>query len=298
MNLTPPSIVTIGIFDGVHLGHQAMLHALLQEAQKEGLRSVVLTFKPHPRTILSGNPYPLLQTPSEKEAKLLAFGVDEVFWIEFTPNFAQMLPETFVEEVLVQQLNAKKIMIGYDHKFGKNRLGNFNLLQTLGQKFGFETVEMPAVLLAEAVVSSSRIRQLLATHQLGEVNQLLGAPYTFHGVVVHGEKRGRTIGFPTANLSVQSQKIIPADGVYAVTATLNEKKYHGMMNVGKRPTFEAEKTIEVHIFDFDADIYGEVLEIACIDFIRPVVKFSGINALIEQLKKDEKACRNRLVIND
>jgi riboflavin kinase / FMN adenylyltransferase len=287
------SALTIGIFDGVHLGHQAMLNVLLEEAQKAALPAVVLTFSPHPKSILGNKPYPLLQTKSEKTEKLKKLGIAEIHWIDFTPEFAEMTAESFVTDILVAQLGIKKAVIGYDHKFGKNRAGNFELLQTLGGVHGFEVIEMPAVLLEEAIVSSSRIRKLLATHQIEEANRLLGEPYPFSGVVVHGEKRGRTIGFPTANLETPPEKMLPADGVYAVEVLHKNLRYKGMMNIGKRPTFEAEKTVEVHILDFEQEIYGDALTVYCKKFIRPVQKFASIQALVQQLELDRGSIRGQ-----
>lgn len=286
-----PSVVTIGIFDGVHLGHQAMLQLLMEAGKSAGLRTVVLTFHPHPKTVLSAQPYPLLQTPDERHQKLLDLGIDEVRWIDFTPEFAQMRPEVFVSQVLVEMLNVKKIVIGHDHRFGKDRSGDFDLLQQLGANYGFEVTEMPAVLLREAVISSSRIRKLLSEHQLEAANALMGSVFTFSGIVVHGEKRGRTIGFPTANLEIPTDKIVPGNGVYAVSVQHKGKIYQGMMNIGKRPTFDAEKTIEVHILDFEEDIYGETLTIKCHHFLRHVQKFDGIATLVAQLEADRLAVR-------
>lgn len=296
----PDSVVTVGIFDGVHRGHQAILRYLRQRSEARGGTSVVVTFDPHPREVVRGEHVPLLTTISERVDLIGSMGIDHVIVIPFTTQFARLSAEEFVEQILVDKIGLGEIVVGYDHGFGKGRAGDIQLLEQLGRKHGFSVDVIPAQAVDEHVVSSSEIRTLLIDQ--GDVQlagEMLGRFYSLEGKVVRGDGRGHQIGFPTANLEVgDDRKVIPAKGVYAVLVYLpgaSEKPLAGMMNIGQRPTFNGiDLRIEVHILDFDADLYGSGLRVEFVERLRDERRFSSLEELTKQLSKDEQRCKAAL----
>ncbi len=297
------AVVTIGTFDGVHLGHQKILQILRETAQNSGGESVVLTFWPHPRTIVSqdSQSLKLLSTIDEK-IQLLAGGephnqgVDHLLVIPFTREFSELSSEEYVKEVLLQQIGTKKMVIGYDHRFGRNREGGFDYLKENAAKFNISIEEIPRQEIDHLTISSTKIRQSLLAGNIRAATELLGRNYSFSGIVVKGRQLGRTIGFPTANVQVsQFYKLIPANGVYAVRTFFRNKWHNGMMNIGNRPTVDGiGRTQEVNIFDFDDDIYGETLLVKIIEYIRNEQKFDGLEALKAQILVDKIKSMNIL----
>lgn len=288
------AVVTIGTFDGVHLGHQQIIRQLKAEAASIGGETVIITFYPHPRVVIRGSDKGkilLLNTLAEKIALLEAQGIDHLVVVPFTESFAAMVAEAYVEEFLVKYFHPSVLIIGYDHRFGRNRAGNYTLLEALAPQFGFRVHEIPEHVLHTVTISSTRIRQALVAGQLEEANENLGYAYQLSGTVVEGNKRGRTIGFPTANLDPEDPgKLIPADGVYAVTVTIRGRQgsYKGMMNIGYRPTVDGKtRTIEVNIFHFSEMIYGEVLTVTVCKHLRTEQKFASLDALKAQLAADQ-----------
>ena len=292
------AVVTAGTFDGVHLGHQKILARLRDIADETGGETVLITYWPHPRLVLKpwDNSLLLLSTFPEKATLLEKYGVDHLVKIPFTQEFAQMTPEEYIHVVLHERVKTSKMIIGYDHRFGKDRSGGLEELRQFAPKFGFEVEEIPRQDIDEIGISSTKIRRALETGNVATANRYLGRSYSVAGKVIHGEKVGRSLGFPTANIEVkESYKLIPADGIYAVKVCNKYKKMDGMLNIGQRPTVGGEnKTIEVHIFDFNEDIYDSEISIEFIDHIRNEVKFESLDALKYQLKEDEKAVRARL----
>ncbi|MBS1565610.1 MAG: riboflavin biosynthesis protein RibF, partial [Bacteroidetes bacterium] len=263
------AVVTIGTFDGVHLGHLRIIGQLKEEAAAIGGETVLVTFHPHPRKVLPGQqPVPLLNTLSEKIGLLEAQGIDHLVVVPFTPGFSSQPAERYVEDFLVARFQPHTVIIGYDHRFGRDRSGDFKLLEQYAAQGVFKLLEIPARLIDEASVSSTRIRKALLEGQPEEAARLLGHDYFFEGVVMEGNKLGRTIGYPTANLQVDGEKLVPGDGVYKVSCELSAMSgesgtpIKGMMNIGNRPTVDGTKrTIEVNLFDFNEDIYGRTLRV-------------------------------------
>ena len=294
------SVLTVGTFDGVHLGHQAILRYLNERAAKADGRSVVVSFDPHPREVVLGQHVPLLTTLEERGDLLEAFGIDRFVVLPFTRDLSNLEPEDYVEQVLIETIGLREIVIGYDHRFGRNRKGDRATLEALGAEHGFSVDVIPEQIVHEVTVSSSEIRRLLGEEgDVAEAAAMLGRPYALTGTVIRGDQRGRTIGYPTANLRVHGdRKLVPKPGVYAVRVTLGGEAFGGMMNVGRRPTFETDGALsaEVHLFDFGREIYGRELEVAFVERIRDEVKFSGPDALVEQLRLDE--ARSRVVLID
>lgn len=290
------AVVTIGTFDGVHLGHRQIINQLNEEASKINGETVIITFYPHPRKIVNSQPSPvfLLNTPAEKHALLAAQGIDHLVIVPFTAEFAHQSAAEYVENFLIKHFHPHTLIIGYDHKFGQGRKGDFHLLKEYAANFGFHLIEIPQHLLHESAISSTRIRENLQSGRVKEANELLGYEYFFDGTVVEGNKLGRTIGYPTANLQINhAEKLVPGNGVYAVRVTLNtlsgnSRKFKGMMNIGVRPTVDGTKrVIEVNLLDFDENIYGENLQVQLVKYLRGEEKFSGLDALKEQLAKDK-----------
>lgn len=285
------AVVTSGTFDGVHLGHQKILHRVNEIARKYDGESVLITFWPHPRLVL----YPedtslkLLNTFEEKAELLREQGIDHLLRIPFTKEFSKLTSEEFIQQVLIKTIATKKLVIGYDHRFGNNREGSFDYLKANSGKYGFEVEEILRQDIDDVAVSSTKIRNLLLEGDLSEATLLLGSPYSLRGRVVKGKKIGRMIGFPTANIEIDfKHKLIPADGSYAVKINIRKQLFKGMLNIGYRPTVGgAKRTIEVHIFNFSEDIYGDELVILFIKRIRNELKFADIDALKDQLKKDK-----------
>lgn len=290
------AVVTIGTFDGVHLGHQKIISQLKAEAAHHNGETIIITFHPHPRKIVKeGNmPVPILTTLSEKIKLLESFGVDNVIVVPFDEAFSNQSAEEYIEKFLWDKCKPSCIIVGYDHRFGHGRTGDYKLLEKYGEKIGFKVKEISEQVQNEVAISSTRIREALLKGDILTANNFLGHPYFFEGMVVTGNQLGRTIGFPTANLDVDnSEKLIPANGVYAVKVKdphNQNNQLKGMMNIGVRPTVGGtQRTIEVNILDFNQDIYGKMLEIEIIQHLRGEVKFAGLDALKEQLAKDRDA---------
>jgi riboflavin kinase/FMN adenylyltransferase len=283
-------VVTMGTFDGVHMGHQKILKKLLEIARDNNGEAVVVTFEPHPRIVLQLDHENLkfLNSFEEKKTLFQRFGIDHLIVITFTTDFSKLSYEDFIKSIIVNKLHTKDLVIGYDHHFGKDRQGDFNHLSALGKKFDFNVKQVTARSFNDDAISSTKIRIALAKGDIKIANKYLGYSYTLSGKVVGGYKIGRKLGFPTANILVkETSKIIPANGVYAVYVEINNRTYKGMLSVGARPTFnEYSENIEVHIFDFDEDIYGKEITLLFSHRIRNIEKYENADALREQLFKD------------
>lgn len=285
------SIVTIGTFDGVHIGHKKILEKIIHSAKVLDCESVVLTFFPHPRMILQENSFvKLLNTMEEKIVLLQKIGIDNLIIHPFDKEFSQLTAEEFVKKILVDQLQIQKIIIGYDHRFGRNRTADINDLILFGEKYGFEVEQISVQEIDDIAVSSTKIRTSLANGTVTLANEYLGYNYFFTGIVVKGKQLGRTIGFPTANIHIKEDyKLIPKNGVYLVKSLLNQKIIYGVMNIGTRPTVNGEnKTIEVHFIDFDQNLYDQEITLEVLDFVRDEQKFDSIEALKNQIQKDKE----------
>lgn len=288
------SVITIGTFDGVHLGHRKIIQRLVNSARSQQLVPTVFTFFPHPRMILQPEVAPKqIQTVEEKAHLMEILGVEQLVIQPFDRKFADLPAENFVQRILVEKLRVKKIIVGYDHRFGKNRTADIHDLQYFGEKYGFEVEEISAQEIDEVKVSSTKIRQALADGDIKQANVYLQSSFTLSGKVIHGQKLGKRINFPTANILIsESYKLIPKIGVYVVESIIEGKKMFGMMNIGKNPTIEGKgDSVEVHFFDFQGDLYGKVITLHLIDYIREEQKFSSVEALRMQLEKDEKVVR-------
>jgi riboflavin kinase / FMN adenylyltransferase len=284
------TVVTIGTFDGVHLGHRRVIEQVKATAAKVGGESVLLTFFPHPRMVLFPNSEQLLlNTQEEKIVLLRDLGIDHLVIHPFTREFSMLSSTEFIERILVNGLHTKRLVIGYDHHFGKDREGSFDNLKKSGPQFGFEVEEIPAHETDHIKVSSTRIREALASGKIEVANNLLGYHYRLTGTVVKGQQLGRKLGYPTANIiSPEPYKLIPGNGVYAVNVYSGGKKFGGMMNIGVRPTVDGlHRTSEVNIFGFNADIYGETLTVEFVKWVRGEQKFAGLDALKSQLTDDK-----------
>ena len=286
------AVVTIGSFDGVHLGHRKIIAQLKTEARKIDGETVIITFHPHPRKIISSVPgdIKLLNTLAEKIELLEKAGIDHLVVVPFDHAFASQSAEAYINDFLFRYFKPKVVIIGYDHRFGKGRVGNYQLLEARGKELGFSVQEISEELLNEVVISSTKIRQALLDNEIELANEYLGYSYFFEGLVIEGNKLGRTIGYPTANLHMNAEdKLVPGNGVYAVEVSHNGAAYYGMMNIGLRPTVDGKKrVIEVNIFDFSQDIYGEELVISIRHYLRGEVKFNGLEELKAQLKTDRE----------
>lgn len=288
---TKKTIVTLGTFDGVHIGHNAILDKICKAAQQENLESVILTFFPHPRLIVSDNyDIKLLNTIAEKSILLEKKGIQNFIIHPFDKTFSELSPREFVTQVLVEKLNIQKIIIGHDHKFGKDRAADFNDLINFGKEFGFEVEEISAQQINEVSVSSTRIRNSLLEGNVSLAKDYLGYPYVLTGNVVKGNQLGRTINFPTANIEIPEEyKLIPKNGVYIVTANVSNQTVSGMMNIGVKPTLGENKlSIEVHLLDFDKDIYNQKIQVHVLERLRDEQKFESFEALKSQLEADKQ----------
>lgn len=290
------SLVTVGTFDGVHLGHQSIIRYLVERARKHDAVSVALSFDPHPREVLRNERVPLLTTIEERAQVFESLGLDRFIVIPFTPAFAGTRAESFVTDILVNRIGLREVVIGYDHGFGKGREGDSTLLRSLGKDHGFTVDVIPAQVLEKDVVSSTRIREAITEE--GDVvlaAKLLGRAYGLSGTVVKGDGRGRTIGYPTANIAVDdTRKVIPKRGVYAVKIQIvgETNQYDGMLNIGYRPTFEGEeRRIEAHLFEYDGSLYDNRIRVTFYQRIRDEKKFKSVDELIQQLSRDKERCR-------
>jgi len=286
-------VLTIGTFDGVHLGHRKIIDRLRLLAKKINGESVIFTFDPHPRKVVAPTESNLriLTTLDEKTELFAQAGIDHLVIYPFTPEFAQLSYEQFVEQILVEQIHTKYLVVGYDHKFGKNRQGDFEFLKDCAARLGFQIEKLDVLLMNESNVSSTKIREAIQRGDFETANSFLGYPFALHGTVVEGQKIGRKIQYPTANVETSDpDKIIPGFGVYAVKARIQEQWYNGMLNIGNRPTVNNNadhRSIEVHLFDFEADIYGAPIELVFYKKLREEQKFSSIEALKDQLALDK-----------
>jgi riboflavin kinase/FMN adenylyltransferase len=292
------AVVTTGTFDGVHIGHQKIIHRVKEIAHQIDGESVIITFHPHPRLVLfpEDNHLKILNTLPEKIKLIEASGIAHLIIIPFTKEFSRLSSVDFIQQILVDQIGTKKLVIGYDHHFGKNREGSFEHLKHYGPSYGFEVEEIPKQDINDVGVSSTKIRTALAQHHIAIANQYLGYPYAIEGIVVKGDQIGRSIGFPTANIQIQeSHKLIPADGIYAVHIEWQSQTYKGMLYIGDRPTVQgSKKVIEVNIFDFDQEIYDEQIQVKLIQYIRGDQKFDSLDALKLSIQQDEINCRKAL----
>ena len=291
------AVLTIGTYDGVHFGHQQIIKRINDIAKEIDSESILLTFNPHPRLILHPNDdtLKLISTIDEKEELLATFGLDHLVITEFSKEFASMEAEDYVEEILIKNFHPKKIVIGYDHRFGKDRKGDIHLLRKLANKYNFEVEEIPAQTLDEISVSSTKVRNALLVGNIKQANEFLAHPFTIKGKVVHGDKIGRILGFPTANIEISHpHKLIPASGVYAVKIKLENKFYKGALSIGYRETVfdNSTLTIEVFILDFEGDLYNKELDMIFVDYIRPQIKYENWDLLKIQIEKDVEAVRN------
>ena len=294
-----PTVLTIGTFDGVHLGHQKIIEKVVATARQEGLLATIFTFFPHPRMVVQHDKsLKLIHTLEEKKQLLQQLGVDLLVVQPFNEAFAQLTAEEFVSTILVQHLNVKKVIIGYDHRFGRNRTANINDMRLFGEKYGFAVEEISVQEVDEVSVSSTKIREALNKGDVITAEHYLGTPYSLTGTVVHGLKLGRTLGYPTANIQVtEDYKLIPKDGVYAVYSYIGERKVYGMMSIGKNPTIEGKgASIEVYFFDFNGDLYDRELTIYFVKYLREERKFSSVALLRKQLQDDETTARKAIAL--
>ena len=284
------TVVTIGTFDGVHLGHKKIIEQLLNASRNKNETSVLLTFFPHPRMVLQKDQeIKLINTLNEKSNLLDKLGLDELIIHPFDKEFSRLTAFEFVRDVLVNKLNISKLIIGYDHHFGKNREGNFEQLKEYGEMFDFELEEIPAQNLNDIAISSTKIRTAISEGKIIKANKFLGYNFNLTGVVSKGENLGTSLGFPTANIKIaEHYKIIPKTGVYVVKSTIENKEYFGMMNIGNRPTVNGKhQTIEVHFFKLNTNLYGKEITVELLEFLRDEEKFNSLDSLKEQLQIDK-----------
>lgn len=293
----PHAVATIGTFDGLHHGHRTILQRVIEAAKERNGESILISFHPHPRLVLfpENNPLRLLQSLHEKIEMLDEIGIDKLMLIPFTKEFSRVSSKSFILDILVEKVGIEHIIIGYDHHFGKNRTGGIEELALYGPAYGYSVEEIPAQRIDDANVSSTKIRRALAEGDIKTANAYLGYGYTFQGTVVHGEKLGRTLGFPTANLDVDDPiKLLPGDGIYLVKVGIGNQEDRsfegfGLLNIGKKPTVgEFERCYEVYIYDFDKDIYGQTVRLEMIDYLRGEKKFDSIDHLVEAMEKDKQ----------
>jgi riboflavin kinase/FMN adenylyltransferase len=289
------SILTLGNFDGLHLGHQELVRMIIRRAREVGAVSMVVTFRPHPLNVLAPDKCPPLISIYEEKIRLFErLGIDVLVKIPFTLEFSTMSPEDFVRDILCSTLGAKEIFVGYNYRFGRGREGDIQKLRTLGKKYGFTVREIEQMAIDGEVISSTKIRTLLGSGEVEHAAKLLGRNYAITGIVVRGDGRGKGLGFPTANIAPK-HAIIPADGVYAVRLVVRERVYDGIANIGMRPTFNKKVlAIEVHVFNFSEDIYGEDISLCFIRKIREEKKFKDSEALANQIRSDIKVAKEIL----
>ena len=290
------AVITIGTFDGVHLGHQKILSQLKEEARRRDGETVIITFHPHPRVVVrpEQDPPRLINTIPERIELLNRHGIDHLVIVPFTDAFSRLSAREYVEQFLTARFQPQCVIIGYDHRFGHDRKGDYLLLEEYGRRRSFELREIPQHVISHIAVSSTQIRNAISDGDAAKANSLLGYDFFFSGTVVTGDQRGRTLGYPTANISVGNpEKLLPGNGIYAVTASLNpadeQGSLQGMMSIGTRPTFDGvDNRIEVNLFDFQQDIYDKPLKVWVKQFLRPEQKFSGVNELRDQIAADQR----------
>jgi riboflavin kinase/FMN adenylyltransferase len=284
------SVVTVGSFDGVHLAHREVIEEVGRRARARNGRSVVLTFEPHPKEVLSGTPVHLLTTLEERRALCEELGVDLFFLVEFTYEFSRQTSREFLVRYIIQGTGVSEVVEGYDHHFGRDREGSIEELVRLGKEFEFSVVAMKPVYIEEEIVSSSRIRQHLLEGRVDRAERLLGRPYALSGTVVPGDGRGRSLGYPTANIRLSSsRKVVPQDGIYFARVDLGGDVRFGMASIGVRPTFttDGQRIVEVNILDFESDLYGRVITIQFLNRLRDQMKFDSVELLVEQMHRDK-----------
>lgn len=289
---TKKTILTLGIFDGVHIGHRKILERVTQNTENGKYESLVLTFFPHPRMVLQGeSEVKLLNTISEKIDLLEKIGIQNLVIHPFDETFSRLTAEEFVKTILVDQFHIQKIIIGHDHRFGRNRTANIDDLIAFGEQHGFEVEQISVQEIDAVSISSTKIRTALLEGNMALANEFLGYDYFISGTILKGKQLGRTIGFPTANLQIdENYKLIPRNGVYVVKSTINKKTVFGMMNIGFNPTVAGENlSIEIHYFDFDGELYGQKISVSLLEYLRPEQKFDSVDLLKQQLEKDKKA---------
>jgi len=286
---TLPQVLAIGQFDGLHLGHASVILSAVRIARETGMQAAVMTFHPHPKEVMRKGDYEGYLTPlRDKEDILAGMGVDVLYVVEFNEDFSRLTPQQFVHDLLIP-LQTRTAVVGFDFRFGHKGAGDEQLLRTLGGEGDMTVETVPPFLLNGEKVSSSLIRGLLKRGEMDEASQWLGRPYSIRGTVIHGEKRGRTIGFPTANLELTDHYVTPSKGVYAVRVQHGEQELHGVMNLGVKPTFHEsgmKPTFEVHLLDFDGHLYDQELKVELVHYIRAERKFDSIDALISQIRED------------
>ena len=291
------SIVTIGTFDGVHLGHQQILKQLISESQKSKLKSVLLTFFPHPRMVLQPDiSMHLIQTIQEREKALENMGLDYLVIHPFSIEFSRLSADDYVKTILIEQLNVRKVVVGYDHRFGRNRTASLEDMYHFADIYDFEVIEIDAKKIDSTAVSSTKIRKAIDDGNIELANTFLGQPFTLEGMVIHGDKRGRELSYPTANIDIQNQhKIVPQQGVYLVKSKLRGCVVYGMMNIGTKPTFDTTMpSIEVHFLDWNGDLYGQTVQVELLKWVREERKFKTIKELQTQIRTDEQNCRSSI----
>ncbi|QZE13388.1 bifunctional riboflavin kinase/FAD synthetase [Halosquirtibacter laminarini] len=292
----PNAAITVGTFDGVHLGHQYLISHLVQEARTRGLCSVVFTFDPYPQEVFSKDPshISILSSQNEKIRKIESLGVDYLVFFPFSRDFASLTAEMFIENILVEKLSLRFLLLGYDHKFGKDQVSEVAVLERYGDQYGFQLSRLGQKRVSDYNLSSSLIRKKIESGDLLHMKELLGEYYAVSGSVVYGKQIGRQIKFPTANIAVDDpRKLIPKVGVYAILIHYNGIVYKGMLNIGIRPTLNEQKptcSIEAHIFDFNQDIYGKNLQIDFVQRVRDEIRFDSLDDLVLQLNRDKTAC--------
>lgn len=289
------SIVTIGTFDGVHLGHQQILKQLIDTSQQSKLKSVMLTFSPHPRMVLQPDiSMRLIQTIEERERALRKTGLDYLVIHPFSEKFSRLSADDYVKQILVEKLNVRKVVVGYDHRFGRNRTASLEDMYNYAEIYDFEVIEIDVKKIKSTAVSSTKIRKAIDEGDIALANSYLGDPFTLEGVVAHGDKRGRELSYPTANIELQNKhKIIPKQGVYLIQSDLGNQVVYGMMNIGTKPTFDTTNpSVEVHFFDWNGDLYGQTLQVKLLKWVREEQKFDSVEELQVQIHADERYCRS------
>ena len=289
------SIVTIGTFDGVHLGHQQILKQLIDTSQQSKLKSVMLTFSPHPRMVLQPDiSMRLIQTIEERERALRKTGLDYLVIHPFSEKFSRLSADDYVKQILVEKLNVRKVVVGYDHRFGRNRTASLEDMYNYADIYDFEVIEIDVKKIKSTAVSSTKIRKAIDEGDIALANSYLGDPFTLEGIVVHGDKRGRELSYPTANIELQNKhKIIPKQGVYLIQSDLDNQVVYGMMNIGTKPTFDTTNpSVEVHFFDWNGDLYGQTLQVKLLKWVREEQKFDSVEELQAQIHADERYCRS------